>query len=444
VNGALFLLARKRLMRRLQRRHGDVYTIRLPTLGELVVVSHPDLVKAVYTADPAVLHGGKNPLGGVLGPGSLFSMDEQRHLEERRMLLPPFHGDRMRTYESLIEEEALQAMASWPDDAEFASLPTFNSITLRVILRAVFGAEGGERAELETLLPRLTALGQRLVAFPFLKRDLGRLSPGGRFKLLRRSYDQIVDRLIENHVSDPALDARSDVLALMLGSLQASGEAIKRSEVADELLTLLVAGHETTSSSLAWTVDCLRRHPAMLRRLEAEAEGESTALRAATILEVQRHRSVIAGSSRVVMKPFQLGEWMLPPGITVFASGSSMHDDGRFYESPMAFKPERFLGRKPDTYSWIPFGGGTRRCLGASFALFEMDIVLRTMLRRFELLPADGRAERESFRGVAFVPVKGGRARVRRREAPLGLDAAGEREPARCPVEHRPTASVAE
>ena len=443
VNGVLFLLARKRLMRRLQRRYGDIYTIKLPTLGELVVVSHPDLVKAVFTADPAVLHGGKNPLGRVLGPGSLFSMDEGQHLEERRMLLPPFHGDRMRTYEGLIEEEAISAMASWPNGEEFATLPTFNRITLRVILRAVFGAEGGELVELEALLPRLTALGQRLVAFAFLGRDLGPWSPGGCFKLIRRRYDRTVEKLIHEHLSDPSLDARTDVLALMLMALRDSGRPIDRGEVADELLTLLVAGHETTSSSLAWAVDRLRRHPDVLRRLEVEAAGESSALRAATILEVQRQRSVIAGSSRVAMVPFQLGEWLLPSGTIVFASGSVIHDDARFYARPTSFDPDRFLAGKPDTYAWIPFGGGTRRCLGAAFALFEMDIVLRTMLRQFELLPEAARDERESFRGVAFAPAAGGVARVRRRPSALSGDAAAAAGPA-CPVKHAASASVAE
>ncbi len=413
VNGVLFVFARRRLMRRLQRRYGDVYRIKLPTIGELVAVSRPDLIKAIYTADPTVLHGGKNPLGKILGPGSLFSMDEARHLKERRMLLPAFHGDRMRAYEGMIEEEAVRAMASWPENKEVATLPAFKEITLRVILRAVFGAEGRDLAALEGLLPPLTALGQRLVALEFLRRDLGRWSPGGRFKRLRASYDRLVDGLIDDRLADPRLADRIDILAMMLTSIRESGEEIKRSEVADELLTLLVAGHETTASSLAWTVDRVRRHPDVLRRLTEEADTSSSTLRTATILEVQRHRSVIAGSSRVTTQTFELGEWLLPPGTVVFASGSAVHGDERFYRRAASFDPDRFVGVKPETYSWIPFGGGTRRCLGASFALFEMDIVLRTMLRRFELQPSGDRGERESFRGVAFAPSRSGVARVR-------------------------------
>ncbi|HEY3829637.1 MAG TPA: cytochrome P450 [Solirubrobacteraceae bacterium] len=436
LNGLLFLFARSWLMGQLARRYGDAYTIKLPMIGTVVAVSHPDLVKAVYTASPTVLHAGKNPLGEILGPGSLFSMDEERHLKERRMLLPPFHGERMRSYDGLIEEETLRAMASWPENEEFATLPTFNTITLRVILRAVFGAEGAELAELQTLLPPLTAVGQRLVTAKFLRRDLGPWSPGGRFKAMRSHFDRLVERLIEKHLSDPQLDERTDILALMIGSLRDAGEEIDRSAIGDELFTLLVAGHETTSSSLAWTVDRLRRHPDVLRRLEQEADGDSSALRTATVLEVQRHRPVITATARVAVKPFQLGQWQLPRGTVIVTAGSIMQADERFYPHATSFDPDRYLERKPDTYSWIPFGGGTRRCLGAAFALLEMDVVLRTMLRQFELLPASEKEERESFRGVAFAPAKGGRGRVRRRRRPLGEGSAAASADAACPVDH--------
>jgi cytochrome P450 len=415
LNGLLFLLARDRSMRRLQRRYGDAYTLKFPVLGTAVVVSHPDLVRAVFTAKPTVLHGGENPLGTLLGPGSLFSMDEQRHLQERRALLPPFHGDRMRSYERLLEEETLDAMQTWRDDVEFPSIKTFNRITLRVILRAVFGAEGAELTDLEQLLPRLTAVGQRLVAAPILRRDLGRWSPGGRYAAMRRSYDRTVDTLIEKHLGDPELDQRIDILALMLKSLREAGAEIDRRDLADELLTLLLAGHETTSSSLAWTVERLRRHPDLLRRLEAEADGDSSVLRTATILEVQRTRPVISATGRLVMEPFELGDFILPPGTRVVTDGSMMHRDDRFHTNAARFDPDRYLERKPDGYAWIPFGGGVRRCIGAAFALFEMDVVIRIMLRQFELLPTDARGERESFRGLAFAPADGGLAVVRRR-----------------------------
>jgi cytochrome P450 len=438
LNGLLFLFARQRSMRRLQRRYGDAYTLRLPVIGTTVVVSHPDLVKAVFTAKTTVLHGGKNPLGALLGPGSLFSMDEDRHLQERRRLLPPFHGDRMRSYDRLIEDETLRAMQSWPDGEEFPSIRTFNKITLRVILRAVFGAEGAELAELEQLLPRLTAVGQRLVTAPILRRDLGRWSPGRRYAAMRRRYDEIVGTLIDKHLVDPELSERIDILALMLKPLREAGEEVNRNDLADELLTLLLAGHETTASSLAWTVERLRRHPDVLRRLEQEAGGDSSALRTATILEVQRTRPVIAATGRMVMQPFELGEWRLPPGARLVTEASVMHRDERFHPNATSFDPDRYVGHKPDTYSWIPFGGGVRRCIGAAFAQLEMDVVIRTMLRHFALLPTDAPGEGESFRGVAFAPAKGGLAVVRRRGTPLGA-AGGDvgAAAAKCPVDHR-------
>jgi hypothetical protein len=436
VNGLFFLVAQQRSIRRLQRRYGDAYTVDLPVIGKTVVVSNPELVKAVYTAKPTVLHGGKNPLGALLGRGSLFSMDEDRHLEERRTLLPPFHGDRMRSYESLIEEEALSAMRAWPEGEEFATIKTFQKITLRVILRAVFGAEGTELADLEQLLPRMTALGQRLVTIPILRREFGRFSPGGRYAAMRRRYDEIVDVLIEERLAEPELAERIDILSLLLAPLKEAGEAINKSDVADELLTLLVAGHETTASSLAWTVERLRRHPAVLGRLEQEAEGDGSTLRTATILEVHRVRPVIGATGRIAMEPFELGEWRLAPGTRVVTQASTLHHDNRFHPNARRFDPDRYVGKKPDTYAWIPFGGGLRRCLGAAFAQFEMDVVIRTLLRQFELQPTGAPPERQSFRGVAFAPSKGGVAVVRRRLQPLGRSAPSGSAETRCPVHH--------
>jgi cytochrome P450 family 138 len=434
LNAARFLLTRRSFMRRMRRRYGDAFTLALPAIGNAVIVSRPDLVKAIFTADPEVLHGGKNPLGEVLGAGSLFSMDEGRHLEERRMLLPAFHGDRMRSYDALIEEEALRAMASWPEDEEFATLPAFNKITLRVILRAVFGAEGAELAKLEALLPGATARGQRLVTAPFLRRDLGPLSPGGRFRRDRERYDELVGALIDQHLADPRLEERIDILALMLCSLREAGREVDREAVADELLTLLVAGHETTASSLAWAVERLRRHPGVVQRLEEEVAAGESALRTSAILELQRHRTIIGATGRRAMQTFELGEWRVPPGTVLITSAELMHEDGDLHSDAAEFDPDRYVDAKPGTYSWIPFGGGRRRCLGAAFALFEMDVVLRTMLRDFELVPAADAGERESFRGVAYAPVKGGVGRVRRRAVPLaaepGADAAG------CPFHH--------
>jgi hypothetical protein len=415
VNGIAFLFARNALVRRLTARYGDALTMQMPGFGTMVLVTRPDLVKQVYTAKPDVLHAGKNPLGEVLGPGSLFSMDEEAHLRERRMLLPPFHGERMRSYEAIIEEEALRGMAGWRDGVEFASIESFQTITLRIILRTVFGAEGRELAELEKLLPPMTTLGQRLVTIPILRRDWGRRSPGARWKRMHARYRRLADTLVDQHLADPNLEERIDILALMLRAHLEDGGEVDKSDLADELLTLLVAGHETTASALAWSVERLRRHPEVLHRLEAEARGEENALRIATAEEVLRVRPVINATARLVMKPFAIGEWVMPPGSRVVTGIAPLHHDDRFHERADRFEPDRYVGKKPDTYAWIPFGGGIRRCLGAAFAQFEIDIVLRTLLRNFELQATDAPGESESFRGVAFAPSKGGATVVRRR-----------------------------
>lgn len=415
INALAFLVGRKWFGRALHRRYGDIAAVRLPAMGRAVLVSSPDLVKAVYTAKPGVLNGGESPLGALLGPGSLFSMDGDQHIKERRLLLQPFHGDRMRSYAELIEEEALRAFAEWPDDVEFSSLPTFNSVTLRVMLRAIFGAEGQELRELEQIIPPMTQLGQRITMLPALGKDLGRWSIGGRYLPLRSRYDEIVASLVDQHLADPDLDQRIDILAMMLRAIQAEGDEVNVGHVSDELMTLLVAGHETTASSLAWAVERLRRRPDLLKRLEQEVEEGGAELRLATINELQRVRTIIGGSERKVAKPFELGGYTLAPGTIILTNGVTMHDDERFHTRALEFDPDRYLGAQPDGYAWIPFGGGVRRCIGAAFAVMEIDVVLRLLLRDFELVPTTARGEREAFKGVAVAPGKGGRIVVRRR-----------------------------
>jgi cytochrome P450 len=414
--GFILLSNRGPTMERLRRRYGDAFTIDLPVFGRGVVVSSPELVKQMFTASPDVLvFGESSPLGDVLGPGSLFSLDGAEHLRERRLLLPSFHGDRMKSYEGIIEQEALREMAGWRDGVEFATLPGFMRITLGAILRTVFGAEGPHQRQLAELLPGFVALASRLTLLPWAQRDLGPLSPGGRLARRRRAYNRIIDAMIDETLADPNLEERADVMALLLRAHYDDGASMSRGAIADELLTLLAAGHETTATSLAWAVERLRRHPQILARVQAEARGGEGALRTATIYEVQRTRSVITGTGRVVAaEEFALGEWRIPKGHRVFAAANLIHRDERFFERARQFDPDRFLERKPDTYTWIPFGGGTRRCIGAAFAHMEMDVVLRTLLCEFDLQPTTEPSERWHNRGVAFAPARGGRATVQR------------------------------
>jgi cytochrome P450 len=276
----------------------------------------------------------------------------------------------------------------------------------------VFGAQGDEVAELERMLPPFIDYGSRMVVLgrPF-QRDLGRFSPWGRFLRQRAAVDARLDALIARARNDDALADRADVLALLVQARHGDGSPMTDEEIRDQLLTLLAAGHETTAASLAWTVERLRRHPALAGRLREEALAGGRELRDATIREVQRQRPVIAFAARTTVRPYQLGEHLIPADVRVGLAAALTHFDPRLFDAPDAFRPERFLEAKPDTYAWIPFGGGVRRCIGAAFAHMEMDVVLRTLLERVRIVPApDEPGEPLRFRGVAHVPARGGRA----------------------------------
>jgi cytochrome P450 family 138 len=421
VQGGMVIVAPLWMMRRLRERYGSAFRINVPIFGQAVVISDPAEVKQLFMTSPDIADILDLNLGLVLGPNSFFAISGDAHRKQRKLLTPPFHGRRLRAYEAIIEQEAVREMATWPEGREFATLGPMMRITLNAILRAVFGADDAELAELRTLLPAMVKLGSRLVALPIPRTDLGRWSPWGRAHAYRREYDAIIDRLIAAARQDPRLDERDDVLALMLQSRYDDGSAMSREEISDQLLTLLTAGHETTSTTLAWAVERLRRHPAVLRRLAEEADAGGSQLREATILEVQRVRPVIDATLRKVRAPgLRLGRWTLPAGQVVLVSIYLIHRDEALFPHPYRFDPDRFADRRPDTYQWIPFGGGARRCLGAAFAQMEMNVVLGTLLRDFTLEPTSERGERWHSRGVAYCPAKGGRALVYRRSLPAG------------------------
>lgn len=418
VQTAGLLLRQRPYLERQRRRYGEMFSIRAYGFGRTVVLSDPALIKQVFTEDPTVLHAGdQSPLRLTLGRHSLLGIDEDRHLEQRRLLLPPFKGERMKTYEALIEEITVAEMERWPEAEPFAIAPAMQRITLRAILRAVFGATGDELHELERLLPPWTVLAQRLVTFEFAHKDLGRFSPWGRLLRLRAEVDAILDRLIAAAKDDPALSERADVLALLVQATHSDGEPLGNEEIRDQLVTMLAAGHETTANQLSWAVERLRRHPDALERLAGEVDAGGKAVRDATIREVQRTRPVVLFAGRFPMVPYELGGYRLPRGTLIMLAASLTHFDPRLFDDPQRFDPGRFLDKLPDTYSWIPFGGGRRRCIGASFAHMEMDVVLRVLLERMELEPTRDPDERWAFRGVAWAPAAGGVAVVRRRAA---------------------------
>ena len=419
LSAILFLVAPQPTLRLLRRRYGDIFTVWTPVFGTVAIAGSPELVRQVFQASPEVLSFGEtSPLGEILGQGSLFAMDDARHLRERRLILPAFHGERMRGYEAVIEAEARREMAGWPEGEEFPTLPSFMRITLAAIIRTVFGAQGSDAAELTDVLPPLVTIGSRLALLRPLRRDLGPRSPGGRWRRLRARYDEIVMRLIDAGRVDPSLQSREDVMAMLMRAHYEDGSGMSRAAIADELLTLLAAGHETTATTLAWGVERLRRHPGVLSELAEEARaGDDRQLRLATIHELQRSRPVIPATSRCARVDFPLGGWTVPRGRQIIVSASLIHSDPRFFRDPERFDPGRFIGRSVDSYTWIPFGGGTRRCPGAAFAHMEMDIVLRTLLREFTLQPTDRPAERLRDRGIANAPARGGLAVVHRRAA---------------------------
>lgn len=393
---------------------GGVARVHVPGFGAGVVTSDPALVKQTLTARPDVLHSGEtSPLAVMLGKNSLFALDEEPHLRERRLILPPFHGKRLGAYVQTFEEETLAEIATWPVGREFATLDSMMRITLNAILRTVFGAEGEKLAELREILPPLVKLGSMLSSVYVLRRNFGGHGPWAKFLRLRARFDSVVDQLIAEHRSDPRLAERTDVLALLLQARYDDGGEMTRDQIADELLTILVAGHETTATTLAWTVERLRRHRDLLARLVAEAEQGGSKLREATIWEVQRTRPVIMTTERNVAKPFELGDWTLEPGMFIWLDILGLHRDPALFPEPLAFLPERFFEAPPETYSWLPFGGGVRRCPGAAFAKLEMDVVLRMMLTHCAIEPTAAKDERWRFRGVAFQPNKGGLMRLR-------------------------------
>lgn len=398
------------------RRYGDVFMLNVPVYGHAVVVANPQLAKQVFTTSPEDLGNIQPNLSRLLGSGSVFALDGDDHRQRRRLLAPPFHGKSIKNYENLIEEETLREIAGWPEGKAFAALPSTMRITLNAILRAVFGAEGTELDELRRIIPPWVTLGSRLATLPKPSRTYGRHSPWGRLVEWRRQYDALVDRLIVNEQADPDFADRADVLALLLRSAYEDGSAMSRKDIGDELLTLLAAGHETTAATLGWAFERLSRHPDVLEQLAAEADTDANELRQATIFEVQRSRTVIDLAGRHVYAPaYELGEWVIPRGYTILVGIGQLHNDPGVFAEPGRFDPQRFVGSKPASFAWIPFGGGARRCVGAVFANMEMDVVLRTVLRHFTISTTTAPGEKVHSRGVAYTPKDGGRIVVHRR-----------------------------
>lgn len=418
--GIGFATARRRVVQRATQRYGEIFSMNIPIFGHTIMIADPQLAKQLFQANTDDVGNIQPNLSRILGSGSVFALDGTEHRRRRKLLTPPFHGKSIKNYETLFEEETLRESANWPEGQSFETLEPMMRITLNAILRAVFGADGEQLDELRRIIPPWVTLGSRLTVLPTPPRTYGRFSPWGRLAAYRKQYDEVIDRLIDRVKADPDFDHRDDVLALLLRSTYEDGSSMSRKEIGDELLTLLAAGHETTASTMGWVFERISRHPQVLADLVAEAATDSNEYRQATILEVQRARTVIDFAGRRVHAPtFQLGEWVIPRGYSIIVAIAQIQERGDEFVNPDRFDPQRFVGNRPGL-GWIPFGGGTRRCVGAVFANVEMDVVLRTVLRHFEIETTTAPGEKVHSRGVAYTPKSGGRMVVHRRATPLG------------------------
>ena len=410
---------------RCRARYGDTFSYRIANEGTWVFVSHPDAVKQVFTGDPRLLHAGEANaiLLPVVGSHSVLLLDEDRHMEQRKLLLPPFHGERMQRYGELMCEAAVRELERWPKGQPIQLAPRMGAIAIDVIMRAVFGVDGDPRhRRLGELLRKLLAdVGSpRGFLFPTL------LGPERAAKLLRsrmQPIDEAIGSLIGERRRDPRLDEREDILSLLLASRHTDGEPMSDAELRDELMTLLVAGHETTATALAWTCERLVRTPHAMERLRDEIDAGEDAYLDAVVAETLRLRPVISLVLRKLVEPMEIGGHLLPAGVSVAPCIFLMHRRADIYPEPHAFRPERFLETPPKTYSWIPFGGGVRRCIGASFAQFEMKAVLRAILSRAELQPARPEREPAARRAITHVPARGAEVVVRDRRVPTAAPA---------------------
>ncbi len=403
-----------------QRRYGDIFTISFPYFGRAVYVASPELVKAMFTGSPAQFHAGEanaTVLEPALGPNSVLTLDDAPHMQQRKLLLPPFHGEQIRHYGELMREITLREMESWPVGEPFALRPHTQRITLAVIMRAVFGVHDEDRLiRFERLIDEFSKRVNLITAFPALRRDLGRWSPWTRFLRAREAldefiYEEISIRRAESEASD---EERDDVLSLLLQARHDDGSSMSDEELRDELVTVLGAGHETTATGLAWAMERLLRTPRVLEKLrESIAAGEDDYLDA-TVKETLRARPVILDVARKLTAPAEIGGYRLEAGTFVMAAIAGLHYREDLFPQPREFRPERFLEGKADNYAWIPFGGGVRRCIGASFAEYEMRVILRTILERADLSAPDPEPERVKVRNITLAPGKGTRVSLDR------------------------------
>jgi cytochrome P450 len=404
------------LFERCRARYGKRFTLRLLQMPPFVHLSDPDEVKEVFRAPPDVLHPGEGArvLEPVVGANSVILLDEGAHLSQRKLMLPAFHGERMEALTGLLEEVTEREVSAWPLGEPFEVHPRLQALTLEVILRAVFGLDEGERLDrLRERLTRILEFGSHPASMlPFLQR--GRV--WNEFVEGRAEVDEMLSDLVDERRAEDG-GGRDDVLSMLLAARHDDGSPMSKQEIRDELMTLLVAGHETTASELSWAFERLARTPRVAGELKAAVDsGDGDAYITATAQETLRHRPVLPQAApRLVKRPIEIGGVEYPVGVCLAANSYLIHHDPAIYPDPYEFRPERFLDEAPGTYTWIPFGGGRRRCLGASFAMLEMKVVLRAVFARAEPVPGPGTTEGSRRRSITLSPRRGARIALRAR-----------------------------
>jgi cytochrome P450 len=398
-------------LERSRDRFGKRFSIRLLGVPPFVMLSDPAEIKEIFTAPADVLHPGEGAkiLEPVVGTNSVILLDESAHLSQRKLMLPAFHGEKMEKLSDLVAEVTEREVDSWPRDTPIALHRRLQGLTLEVILRAVFGLDPGPRLEaIRTRLTEVLDIGAKPASLiPQLQRAPFGFGPWARFDRLMAETDALIYELIEERRS--AGEDRDDVLSMLLDARHEDGSPMSEIELRDELMTLLVAGHETTASALAWAFERIARTPRVGDRLAEEAESDDDAYVTATIQEALRRRPVIPNAApRLVKKPVTVGGWDYPTDILLVASAYLVHHDPEIYPDPYEFRPERFLDESPGTYTWIPFGGGRRRCLGASFAQLEMKLVLKAVFAQSTIQPVADGMETPRRRAITISPRAGG------------------------------------
>lgn len=397
-------------IRAYHRRYGAVASGRFPGIGLTIHIADPDLVRQVFAADPSVFHAGEanaTVLEPTVGTSSLLTLDEQPHMRQRKLLLGPFHGSSVSRWRETIREIAERDVESWPTGRAFALRSHTQRITLNVILRAAFGVRDDERfTRAQALVSEFAERAHAITLFRFVRHDLGPWSPWARFKQARAALDAFLYEEIALRRRERADAERDDVLSLLLRATDEHGRPMTDEELRDQLVTVIGAGHETTATALAWAFERLLRTPRVMGRLEESLAAGDDYLDA-TIKEALRVRPVITDAARRPTRAVELAGYQIPAGALVMPSIAAIHFREDVYPDPDEFRPERFLEGAIEPYAWIPFGGGVRRCIGASFAQLEMRVVMRAILERAELRAAHAAPERPRVRNITVAPERG-------------------------------------